>query len=224
MNLDINFFSEGSPEYWEFAKKKNKEGKGTGILLLPLRPFRSFLIKALLQHGVPVKTSGHGLKRKVTLEGKKLLFGPLVYLFAKHVMKNQPYSKQAASNYMEAFDFYEYNHLSDKTRQAGGELVKGAAGAAAGLIPGGGLALGLTSGLVKAIIDFIKGLRDKKKRGEKLSPQEEKLADLYDKTEGEINKTAQDLAEEKVGEQVLSPKTWLLLAAALVVVVVIARK
>lgn len=227
MNLELNFFSEGDEnfDFWEFAKKKkkNKEGKGTGFLLYPLRPFRPFLIKALQKNGVPLKVEGKGLKRKVKLNNKRVEFGPLVYLFGKHVMKGQPYNASAANNYMEAYDFYEYENAQTDGSKAGA-AAGGVLGGIASAVPGGGLALGLTSGLVKAIIDFIKGLRDKKRRGEKLSPKEEQLADLYDKTEKEIQQEARDIAEEKVGEKLLNPTTLLLIGAAAVAVIFIARK
>lgn len=239
--MNSTYFSEGNEnfDFWEFAKRKKKErrkrdkGAGTGVLLYPLRPFRPFLIKALQKVGVPVKTTGKGLKRKAELNGKTLRFGPLVYLFAKHVIKEQPYNPSAANNYMEAYDFYDcYDHADEKSnanekRSVGaaiGAAIGGAGSAAASAVPGGGLALGLSAGLVKAIIDWIKNLRDRKRRGEKLSERDQKLADLYDQTESEIKESAQDLAEEKIGETLLEPTTLLIIAAVVVAAIVFLRK
>ena len=58
----------------------------------------------------------------------------------------------------------------------------------------------LSAGLIQSIIRWIKDLVAKKKRGEKLTPQEEKIADVYEKTEDQVNEAARGEINKGIGE------------------------
>lgn len=237
MELTTYFFSGGDEnfDFWEFAKKEKKDkrkGKGIGILLLPLRPWRPFIAKGIQKLGVKVERKGKGLKAAWYLDGKKLSFGQLVWLFGELVVKGKKFDKQNFENFSLALDSFEGGNWDGTEAWDGTEHANEAGKAAR---TGGAVAdiavkaatfdvAGLSSSLIQAIVNFIKKLRDKKKKGEKLTPIEEKLADAYDSTEDEVIQNVKDEIEEKTGEAIFSPKTLMLLAAAVVVAFIVLRK
>ncbi len=244
MELTSNYFSntDDNFSFWEYAKKKKKKpakkGKGLGFLLAPLRPWRPFLAKGLQNMGVNVTRKGKGLKANWYLDGKKLSFGELVWLFAEVVIKGKKYDKQNFENFSLVMDSLECNDWDgteyydgtddwDGTEYAQ-QQSEGAKAAGRGVDLAVKAATfdvaGLSTSLIQAIIDFIKKLRDKKKRGEKLTPVEEKLADAYDSTESEVIQNVKDEANEAVGGFILSPKTLILLAVVIAAIFIFRKK
>lgn len=59
------------------------------------------------------------------------------------------------------------------------------------------------AGVVQGVIAFFKNLIDRKKRGEQLSPSEEKLAGQAEEVSEQVDDVTQDLTEETIGEQVI---------------------
>jgi protein-tyrosine-phosphatase len=118
-----------------------------------------------------LKITGKGRRQK--LNGKPVTLVDVVLLFKKHVIDNQPYTG---------------NYFSQT------ENVVGAATA------GAGIGLEISAGLVRSIINWIKDLIGKKKRGEKLTPKQEAIVDAYEKTEDQINEAARGEVNEGIGD------------------------
>jgi hypothetical protein len=133
-----------------------------------------------------------GKGRKQRLNGKPVTLLDVVALFKKHVIDDQPYT----GNY-----FSETEHV---------------AAAAAGP------ALDITAGFVRSIIQWIKDLINKKKRGEKLTPKQEAIVDAYEKTEDQINAAARGEVNEGIGEFIT--KNYIYIAVALVALYFLLKK
>ena len=227
MELVSIFFSDGEEdfEFFEFAKRKkkkaDKKGKGLGFLLAPLRPWRPFIAKGLQNMGINLVKKGKGLKAAWYLDNKKLSFGQLVWLFGEVVVKGKAYDKQNFEDFSHALETIEY--ANEVQGPGAGARTAGAAADLAVKAATFDVA-GLTTSLIQAIINFIKKLRDKKRNGEKLTPLEERLANAYDTTEGEVIENVKDEANRSAGEVIFSPTTWLILAAAIVAGFLLLRK
>jgi hypothetical protein len=80
----------------------------------------------------------------------------------------------------------------------------------------------LSADLIKSIINWIKGLANKKKRGEKLSPKEEAIADVYTQTEDKINEAARGEVDQTVGSFITNNALYI--AIALIAIYFLLRK
>jgi hypothetical protein len=123
-----------------------------------------------------------GKARKQRLNGKPVTLLDVVLLFKKHVIENQPYTG---------------NYFSQ---------TENVAAAAAGP------AIDITAGLVRSIINWIKDLIGKKKRGEKLSPKQEAIVDAYEKTEDQINDAARGEVNQGIGEFITTNGVYIAVA------------
>jgi hypothetical protein len=74
----------------------------------------------------------------------------------------------------------------------------------------------VAGGIITAILEFFKRIKDKKKNGEKLTPEEEKIAAAAENIDTAVREAARDGIEETIGEKLTSP-TGLIVVGGLAV-------